>query len=65
VMTTIEPTTLARGKEPIRTLAVHRRRNKKTWFGIRLTPLDRGQIQVGDTVRANQGRDVEAQPVAG
>ncbi|WP_255560056.1 MOSC domain-containing protein [Salinibacterium sp. M195] len=52
VMTTIEPTTLVRGKEPIRTLAVHRQRDHKTWFGIRLTPLDPGRIHVGDRVEA-------------
>lgn len=39
VMTTIEPTTLEGGKEPIRTLARHRRWDGKTWFGIRLTPV--------------------------
>jgi len=50
VMTTIEPSTLARGKEPISTLAAHRRRDKKTWFGLRLTPIDRGRIHVGDHV---------------
>lgn len=52
VMTTIEPTTLVRGKEPIRTLAAHRQRDHKTWFGIRLTPLDLGRIHVGDRVEA-------------
>ncbi len=52
VMTTIEPSTLERGKEPIRTLAVHRQRDHKTWFGIRLSPLDRGSIHVGDQVEA-------------
>ncbi|TFB81416.1 MOSC domain-containing protein [Terrimesophilobacter mesophilus] len=39
VMTTIEPTTLEGGKEPIRTLARHRRWDGKTWFGIRLAPV--------------------------
>lgn len=39
VMTTIEPMTLEGGKEPIRTLARHRRWDGKTWFGIRLTPV--------------------------
>lgn len=50
VMTTIDPSTLARGKEPIRTLAAHRARENKTWFGIRLTPLDHGHITVGSRV---------------
>lgn len=52
VMTTIDPITLAGGKEPIRTLARHRRRDGKTWFGIRLAPTQPGHIKVGDTVRA-------------
>jgi uncharacterized protein YcbX len=38
VMTTIDPRSLARGKEPIRTLAKHRRWDGKTWFGVWLVP---------------------------
>lgn len=52
VITTIDPTTRARGKEPIRTLAKHRRWNKHVWFGIRIVPLASGEIAVGDTVTA-------------
>jgi uncharacterized protein len=52
VMTTIDPNTLAGGKEPIRTLARHRRREGKTWFGIRLVPVQPGHVKVGDPVRA-------------
>lgn len=54
VMTTIDPTTLTRGKEPIRTLARHRHWEGKTWFGIRLTPLAVGTISVGDPVVAEE-----------
>ncbi len=50
VMTTIDPVTLAGGKEPIRTLARRRRWDGKTWFGIRLAPLSTGVISVGDDV---------------
>jgi uncharacterized protein YcbX len=50
VMTTIDPVTLAGGKEPIRTLARHRRWDGKTWFGIRLAPVATGVISVGDPV---------------
>ena len=55
VMTTIDPVSLARGKEPIRTLAKHRRWDGKTWFGIWLVPdLDASwgadTISVGDPV---------------
>lgn len=52
-VTTIDPVTLVSGKEPIRTLARHRRADGKTWFGIRLTPVDVGPgqtIAVGDRV---------------
>ena len=51
VMTTIDPVTLARGKEPIRTLAKHRRWDGKTWFGIWLVPQGSGAVAVGDAVR--------------
>jgi MOSC domain-containing protein len=50
VMTTIDPVTLAGGKEPIRTLARHRRWDRKTWFGTRLVPLASGVIRVGAPV---------------
>ncbi|MET0735602.1 MAG: MOSC N-terminal beta barrel domain-containing protein [Microbacterium sp.] len=55
VMTTIDPFTLARGKEPIRTLAKHRRWDGKTWFGIWLVPdlaasPSPAVVTVGDTV---------------
>ena len=51
VVTTIDPSTRARGKEPIRTLAKHRRWEGKTWFGIRIVPLAAGEIAVADVVR--------------
>ncbi|WP_127792192.1 MOSC domain-containing protein [Agromyces sp. LHK192] len=54
VMTTIDPETLETGKEPIRTLARHRRRDGKTWFGIWLVPeleaSDVDVLDVGDPV---------------
>lgn len=53
VMTTIDPVTLEGGKEPIRTLARRRRREGKTWFGIRLAPLTTGTIRVGEAVVAS------------
>jgi uncharacterized protein YcbX len=52
-VTTIDPGTLVSGKEPIRTLARHRRADGKTWFGIRLTPVEvraNSMIAVGDRV---------------
>jgi uncharacterized protein YcbX len=50
MVTTIDPVTLVHGKEPIRTLARHRRWDGKTWFGIRIVPLETGKVSVGDEV---------------
>ena len=50
VMTTIDPDTLVSGKEPIRTLARHRKWDGKVWFGVNLVPDDVGTIAVGDVV---------------
>lgn len=50
VVTTIDPETLERGKEPMRTLARHRRWDGKTWFGTRLVPLGDGELRLGDAV---------------
>ena len=56
VMTTIDRDDLRSGKEPIRTLARHRRWEGATWFGIRLTPVlplqPGATIRVGDPVVA-------------
>lgn len=50
VMTGIDPVTLARGREPIRTLSQHRRWDGKTWFAVHLLVDRPGSIRVGDTV---------------
>lgn len=50
VLTTYDPQTLARGAEPIATLARHRRWDGKTWFGTRLVPREEGVLRVGDPV---------------
>ena len=60
VMTTIDPASLARGKEPIRTLAKHRNGTGKTWFGVWLVPdLEASPspavITVGDSVTVAAG----------
>jgi uncharacterized protein YcbX len=49
-VTLYDPATVARAKEPIRTLARRRAWAGKTWFGIRLVPLTPGRIEVGATV---------------
>ncbi|HEU4998692.1 MAG TPA: MOSC N-terminal beta barrel domain-containing protein [Lapillicoccus sp.] len=51
VMTTLDPVTLEGGKEPIRTMARHRRWDGKTWFGTRLVRTGGGdRVHVGDPV---------------
>ncbi len=51
VMTTIDPVTIRGGKEPIRTLARHRRWDRKTWFGTRLVRTGGGdRLRLGDPV---------------
>ena len=56
VMTTIDPVTLAGGKEPIRTLARHRRWDRRTWFGTRLVRTGGGDtVRVGDPVVPLEG----------
>lgn len=50
VLTTIDPDTGEREKEPIASLARLRRWDGKTWFGVNLVPDGPGQIRVGDPV---------------
>ncbi|GAB3582723.1 MOSC domain-containing protein [Calidifontibacter terrae] len=50
VMTTIDPATFAKSKEPIRTLAGFRRWEGKTWMAVHLIPDGEGEIAVGDEV---------------
>ena len=50
VMTLVDPVTLAKGAEPIRTLAVHRKWDGKTWFAVHLLIDQQGWIAVGDEV---------------
>lgn len=50
VMTTIDPDDLRRGKDPIRTLAAHRRWDGNTWLAVNLVPEHGGVVTVGDEV---------------
>jgi uncharacterized protein YcbX len=50
VLTTIDPSTLERGHEPIRTLAKHRKWDGATWFAVQLVPESVGEVRVGDEV---------------
>lgn len=52
VMTTVDLATLRTGKEPIRTLARHRRPEVETLFAVHLIPEATGRVRVGDRVTA-------------
>lgn len=52
----LDPVTGARGHEPLRSLATHRRRDGKVWFGVRLVPVTRGTVRVGDPVEVLRSR---------
>ncbi|MFF1408668.1 MOSC domain-containing protein [Streptomyces sp. NPDC058289] len=51
VVTTTDQTTAIRGKEPLQTLARHRRIGKSLAFGRLLVPVRLGTLRVGDEVR--------------
>ena len=53
VMTTIHPETLRTAKEPIRTLARHRRVDGRTYFAVNLVPEGSGRVAVGDDVEVS------------
>ena len=54
VMTTIDPVDLSRGKDPIRTLAAHRRWDGKTYAAVHYIPESTGTIDIGATVSVDQ-----------
>jgi uncharacterized protein len=51
VVTTTDRTTAARGREPLRTLARHRRFGVKLVLGQNPVPESPGSVRVGDPVR--------------
>jgi uncharacterized protein YcbX len=51
VLTTVDPDTAARSREPLATLTRHRRWDGKSWFAVNLIPDSPGvRLQVGDQV---------------
>lgn len=50
VITTIDPLTGIRGREPLRTLAKYRLSDQKVWFGMNLIHDAPGTLRVGDPV---------------
>ncbi len=60
VLTTIDPDTAAKGKEPIATLSTCRRWDGKVWFGVNLipdAPPPGAAIRVGDPVQVLEQDD--------
>lgn len=58
--TLVHPDTAARTKEPLASLARHRRFDGKTWFGVNLVPEQpAGRIRLGDAVEV---QEVAAEP---
>ncbi|MFB6612888.1 MOSC domain-containing protein [Streptomyces sp. NPDC085524] len=51
IVTTTDQRTAERGKEPLKTLAKHRRIGKSLAFGRQLVPVRLGTVRVGDEVR--------------
>ncbi|MBT2544959.1 MOSC domain-containing protein [Streptomyces sp. ISL-44] len=51
IVTTTDQRTAERGKEPLKTLAAHRRIGKSLAFGRQLVPVRMGTVRVGDEVR--------------
>lgn len=57
VFTTVDPDTAIKGKEPIATLARHRKWGGKVWFGINLIPDNPGsELRIGDPVEVVERR---------
>jgi uncharacterized protein YcbX len=50
IMTTINPETAEKGKEPLRTLSQYRNFNNKILFGQNLLVVETGKISVGDVI---------------
>ncbi len=48
IVTTVDPSTAARGAEPLRTLATFRKWDNAVWFGVNLVPDTLGALRVGD-----------------
>jgi hypothetical protein len=50
VVTTVDPRSGLKGKEPLATLATYRKREGKVWFGVNLIHDELGTLAVGDAV---------------
>lgn len=50
ILTTVHPDTGLRGKEPLQTLSVFRKRDNKIYFGMNLIVLAQGLVREGDEI---------------
>lgn len=50
VLTTVDPETGIKGKEPLQTLARYRQRNNKIYFGQNMLAVTKGIVHIGDTI---------------
>jgi len=57
VVTTIDKETLAKSKEPLKTLASYRRRNGGAMFGQNVIPLNEGRLRLGMSVEVLSKRE--------
>jgi hypothetical protein len=55
VLTTVDPQTAVKGKEPLHTLARHRRWDGNVWFGVNLIP---DSPRAGDVIRAGDAVEI-------
>ncbi|MBX2946547.1 MAG: MOSC domain-containing protein [Cyclobacteriaceae bacterium] len=51
VLTTVDPKTGIKGKEPLQTLSTYRKRNNKIYFGHNVLAVTKGVVHAGDTIR--------------
>jgi uncharacterized protein YcbX len=63
VLTTVDPDTAARTREPLATLVRVRRWDGLSWFGMQLVPDDPGAVlRIGDVVAVTENVDPAAGP---
>lgn len=63
VLTTVDPHTATRGREPLHTLARHRRWDGRVWFAVNLIPRGSGAtIRLGDEVKIVEPVDSDGPP---
>ncbi|WP_439489271.1 MOSC domain-containing protein [Algoriphagus sp.] len=53
VMITVDQQSGSKGKEPLKTLATYRTKNKKIYFGQNMVALSSGKLRVGDLIQVS------------